>query len=53
LTFGWFDLSTRKLFVPSGELLALLHKMPQAENYAVIADTEIRSKKIPKQKLAM
>lgn len=53
LTFGWFNLSTRKLFVPAGELLGLLHAMPKSENYAVIAETEIRNKKIPKQKLAL
>lgn len=51
LTFGWFNLGTRKLMMPDEDLLAALLRMPKSEKYAPVAHTDLRSPKIPKKSL--
>lgn len=47
LTFGWFNLATRKLMMPDADLLEMLLHMPKSEKYALVPAHEVRSSKIP------
>ncbi len=38
-TIGWLDLSLRKLTAPPEELLQALRKLPQSEDFVILADS--------------
>lgn len=51
ITFGWFDLGTRKLVAPPGPLQTVFSNMPRAPHYAVMTDRDTRNSKVPKKVL--
>lgn len=45
--FAWFDLNTRKLRIPSSDILAAYQKYPRIEDFSIIDPGETRARHVP------